>query len=96
VPERFTPWRTTTFPDASTMVFPWTCRPVGAPGGVVSATDVTTLEASEYAVEEPAAFVAVTADRTRRPTSASVNPYVRAVAPEMFTHFRLLESQRCH
>ena len=57
---------------------------------------VTTPDAADVAVAEPAEFVAVTLARTVEPASPLVTVYVHAVAPAMSAHDAPDELQRRH
>jgi hypothetical protein len=63
---------------------------------VGTGADGLTDAGAEASLALPAAFVAVTTTRMRRPVSAAVVVYVRAVAPAMSAQSAPLVSQRCH
>ncbi len=56
---------------------------------------VTTAVGSEFAVAEPAVFVAVTATRSVWPTSADASVYAAVVAPAIAVQAPPPLSQRC-
>jgi len=67
-----------------------------SPAAAITGLVPVTLVGAEVAVAEPAPFVAVTAARSRDPTSAAVTTYVAEVAPAIDVHEPPDESQRSH
>jgi hypothetical protein len=66
-------------------------------GEVFTGGPVTAGVTAEKAIEEPAALVAMTADRTAYPTSVLVSGCEALVAPEMLLHAIGVDVvQSCH